>query len=152
MTEAGGIKLKLRIDSNHQWFVYTWLVAWGKKIRVEFKVDTGCNAMVLSHRTLKNLGYSTREAELSKLPAIAGVLASGDKHMFRKLGMVSLFQDKHQAVQICKTGAICHATHETNDLFGTEVLRQFNSVTFSLIGDPYMELQSHTALSLHPHL
>jgi len=134
------IKFKLKIDPNNQWFVYAWVTMGNKKSRVEFKVDTGCNSLVISHRTLKNLGYSTKESDLSKLPGITGALASGDKHTFRKIGSVSLFQDKDNSVQICKADAVCHSTHETHDLLGTEIFRQFIGVNFCLTESKYMEL------------
>jgi len=76
MIKNNDIKFKLKIDPNNQWFVYAWVTMGGKKSRVEFKVDTGCNSLVISHRTLKNLGYSTKESDLSKLPGITGALAS----------------------------------------------------------------------------
>jgi len=38
-------------------------------------------------------------------------------------------------VPICNASVICHTTQETNDLLGTEVLRQFSGVTFGLIDD-----------------
>ena len=135
------MKLELTVDSNNQWFVPVWVSIGGKKYRVRFKVDTGCNSLVLSHSTLKNMGFSAIKTDLSKLPPVSGKLASGDEHTFVKLGTVSLCQDRKQAVQICKADAICHSTHETHDLLGTEVLRQFNGVIFSLVGDKYMELE-----------
>ena len=141
MTAITGIKFSLTVDADNQWFVSAWVIIGSKKHRVDFKVDTGCNALVLSHRTLNKLGFSTKNTDLSKLPSLSGKLASGDKHTFRKLGAVSLCQDKAQTVQICKVDAICHSTHETHDLLGTEVLRQFSGVTFGLVGDRYMELK-----------
>jgi hypothetical protein len=135
------MKLDLRVDNNNQWFVPVWVVIGEKKYRVEFKIDTGCNSLVLSHSTLEAIGISIKEPDLSKLPPIAGRLASGDKHTFRKLGEVSLYQDKNQTLLICKPDATCHTTRETNDLLGTEVLRRFNGVSFFLIGDKYMELK-----------
>jgi len=141
MTTAKPMKFKMDIDQKNQWFVHIWVVINNRKYRVEFKVDTGCNSLVLSHSTLKSMGYSTDKAALSKLPPVDGKLASGDVHTYRKLGTVSLCQDKDQKIQICKDDAICHSTHETHDLLGTEVLRQFSDVTFGLIGDKYMKLK-----------
>jgi hypothetical protein len=141
MTGENTIKLKLRVDSNNQWFVSIWVFIGDKKNRIEFKIDTGCNSLVLSHSTLKRMGFSTKNSDLSKLPSISGALASGDRHIFRKLGVVSLCQDKNQTTQICKVDAVCHTTHETNDLLGTEVLRKFNCVLFGLVGEKFMELK-----------
>jgi len=135
------MKLELKIDSNNQWFVPVWVVLGNKKHRVDFKVDTGCNSLVLSHSTLENMGYSTKEMDLAKLPPLPGKLASGDEHTFRKLGAVSLFKDKNKSVTICNADAICHSTQETHDLLGTEVLRQFSGVMFGLTDDKYMELK-----------
>jgi len=131
---------KLKIDSQNQWFVWIWVSIGNRKALVKFKIDTGCNAMVLSHGTLKSLGYSTKEAGLSKLPPVVGTIASGEEHTFRKLGKISLCKDDKQAVQICEADAICHSTHETHDLLGTEVFRQFSGVSFNLVGDRHMEL------------
>ena len=141
MTNNKAIKFDMEVDPDNQWFVNVWVAISGRNVFVRFKVDTGCNSLVLSHRTLNKLRISTDKADLSKLMPVPGKLASGDKHTFRKLGAVSLCQDKNQAVQICKADAICHSTHETHDLLGTEVLRQFSNVTFGLIGDKYMELK-----------
>ncbi|MCL2357252.1 MAG: hypothetical protein FWC70_08875 [Defluviitaleaceae bacterium] len=134
------MKLKLRVDSNKQWFVSMWVVKGGAKYRVEFKVDNGCNALVLSHDTMKKLGFSTAAADLEKLPNKTGRLASGEKHTFKNLGAVSLYRTGKQPVHICNAEAICRATHETNDLIGTEVLNQFTDVNFHLSGNKYMEL------------
>ncbi|MCL2171834.1 MAG: hypothetical protein FWB71_06715 [Defluviitaleaceae bacterium] len=132
MIDSEIITLEMDIDPHNQWFVYIWTTIGNKKSRVGFKVDTGCNSLVLSHSTLKSMGFSTKESDLSKLPVVSGRLASGDNHTFRKLGAVSLFHDKGQALQICNAAAICHSTCETHDLLGTEVLSQFGIVSFDL--------------------
>lgn len=134
------MKLKLRVDSNKQWFVSMWVVKGGTKYRVEFKVDNGCNALVLSHDTMKKLGFSTAPIDLGKLPKKTGRLASGEKHTFKTLGMVSLFRTGSQPTHVCNAEAICHATMETNDLLGTEVLNQYTDVNFHLSDNKYMEL------------
>jgi len=134
------MKLKLRVDSNKQWFVSMWVVKGEMKYRVEFKVDNGCNALVLSHDTMKKLGFSIAPSDLGKLPDKTGRLASGEKHTFKNLGAVSLFRTGSQPAHVCNAEAICHATMETNDLLGTEVLNQFCGVNFWLTGNKYMEL------------
>jgi len=134
------MRFKLEIDSRNQWFVPLWVAIGGKGYRVLFKVDTGCNSLVLSHSTLKNMGFPAEEADLAKLPPMPGKLASGDIHTYRKLGAVSLYQNKGQTAQICRANAICHSTQQTHDLLGTEVFRQFSGVLFNLVGDRYMEL------------
>jgi len=135
------MKLDLRVDDNNQWFVYIWVAIGGKLKRVEFKADTGCNSLVLSHSTLEGMGFSVEKSDLSKLPPMPGKLASGDIHTYRKLGAVSLYQNKGQTAQICKVDAICHSTRETHDLLGTEVFRRFSGVSFNLVGDKYVELK-----------
>ena len=72
------MKFELIVDAYNQWFVFMWVFLGGRKVFTRFKIDTGCNAVVLSHRTLNKLGFSTDETGLSKLPAISGALASGD--------------------------------------------------------------------------
>ncbi|MCL2357254.1 MAG: hypothetical protein FWC70_08885 [Defluviitaleaceae bacterium] len=134
------MRIALRIDPNRQWFVSLCVVLQGRKAEIAFKVDNGCNALVLSHDTMKKLGFSTAAADLEKLPNKTGRLASGEKHIFKNLGAVSLYRTGKQPVHICNAEAICHATHETNDLIGTEVLNQFTDVNFHLSGNKYMEL------------
>ena len=134
MTDS--IKIEMRTDSHKQWFAEVWVVI-GKTVKsVEFKIDTGCNSVVLSHKTLKRFGLV--ESDLAKLPKTSGVQASGENHPYLKLGTVSLHQSKNKP--ICKTEAVCHATHETHDLIGTEVFMKFCGVIFNLTGNKYMEL------------
>jgi len=135
------MKLELRVDPQNQWFVSVWVVLNGKKAIIEFKVDTGCNGgLVLSHKELKGLGYLTNHADFANLPNETGTLASGEKSIFKKLGAVSLYQVGKQPIHICNASAICHVTHETNNLIGTEVLRQFRDINFRLYGNRYMDL------------
>jgi hypothetical protein len=117
-----------------------WVVFNGRREEIRFKVDTGCNALVLSHSSLKKLGFSASISDLAKLPPETGRLASGEKSDFKNLGTISLYTDKNQSVKICQTSAICHATRKTNDLIGTAVLKQFCKVDFNLTGNKYMEL------------
>ena len=131
-----GIKIDMETDSRKQWFAHMWVIIGKKAVFVEFKVDTGCNAVVLSRKTLKKFGLD--EIDLCKLPKTSGIQASGENHPYRKLGAVSLHQSK--TTPICKTEAVCHATHETHDLIGTEVFQQFAGVSFNLLGNKYMEL------------
>ncbi|MCL2356598.1 MAG: hypothetical protein FWC70_05480 [Defluviitaleaceae bacterium] len=134
------MKFELTVDHANQWFIWAWVHIAGRKAYTQFKVDTGCNALILSHRTLKLLGITTDEAELSKLPEISGALAGGTTDIFRKLGAISLYCDKGQAIYAGKIPALCHATRQTHDLLGTEVLRLFSGVSFSLKGNKFMEL------------
>jgi len=126
------MKLPMQIDAHNQWFVYCWVKINDRLRSVRFKVDTGCNALVLSHDTLKRFGYDASPPSLVKLPSVSGMLASGDKHVFKKLGNISLFSDNGQKNLICNVQGICHAAQETNDLLGTEVLKCFLSVRFNL--------------------
>jgi predicted aspartyl protease len=140
MIEGKAVKIELSIDTNHQWFVSVWVELQERRQEVRFKVDTGCNALVLSHSTLKKLGFSVSEASLSKLQSITGKHADGEKSNYKNLGEVSLFSAENQEGHICNAPAICHATRKTNDLIGTAVLKQFCKVDFNLVGDKYMEL------------
>ncbi|MCL2388712.1 MAG: hypothetical protein FWC89_14370 [Defluviitaleaceae bacterium] len=135
-----GLRINLIVDKDNQWFARIWVVLGKRKEVVYFKIDTGCNAVVLSHDTLKRLGFATGSKALSNLPNITGTQVSGDKQVFKKLGTISLYRDREQSVHICDTQAICHAVHETNDLIGTEALRQFCGVNFNLTDKKYMEL------------
>jgi predicted aspartyl protease len=134
------MRFKMRVDTNNQWFITLWVMKNDRLIPTEFKVDTGCNAVVLSHDTIKSLGYSTNNTALSKLPSVSAAVATGDKHQFKRLGNISLFRDASQAIRICDVEAVCHPTKETNDLLGTEALRRFSGVTFTLTGDRRLEL------------
>jgi predicted aspartyl protease len=140
MNTGETIRRKLTIDSNSQWFVTIWVELQGKLEEVRFKVDTGCNAVVLSHNTLKMMGFSVNNADLAKLPQETGRLASGEKSEFRSLGEISLHSNKNRTGHICDVAAICHSTRKTNDLLGTAVFKQFFGVDFNLKGEKYMEL------------
>ena len=131
-----GIKIDINIDSRNQWFASIWVLIGKKAILVEFKVDTGCNAVVLSRKTLKKLGLA--ESDLPKLPKTSGIHVGGENHPYLKSGKISLHQSKN--TPICKTEAVCHATHETHDLIGTEVFMKFCGLAFNLTGNKYMEL------------
>ena len=137
---SSGLRIKLEIDKNNQWFASVWVTLQNRSKQVRFKVDTGCNAVVLSHKTLQKLGLSVASADLEKLKSVTGKQASGEKHIFKELGMVSLYLYKDHTTHVCNTEAICHATRATNDLLGTEVLNQFMDVNFRLSDDKYMEL------------
>jgi len=138
------VRLELSVDSNHQWFVTMWVTLQGRKQEVRFKVDTGCNALVLSHGTLRRLGLSVSESDLAKLQSITGKHADGEKSNYKSLGEVSLFSHNSQVGHICNVPAICHATRKTNDLIGTAVLKQFCKVDFNLTDDKYMQLHTRT--------
>ncbi|MCL2204692.1 MAG: hypothetical protein FWB88_12220 [Defluviitaleaceae bacterium] len=135
------MKIKLRVDPNNQWFVNIVVKIGNHQSAVKFKIDTGCNALVLSHDTLTRLGISAEATNLAKLPDETVRLASGEKSPFKRLGTVSLLCVGTKPLPICTVPAICHATRETNDLLGTEVLRRFGLVFFNLTGEAYMELQ-----------
>ena len=134
------LRIELEIDKDNQWFAFIWVELGNRKALVRFKIDTGCNSLVISHKTLSALGYDSSLDSLAKLPAIHGRLASGDKHPFGKLGKASLSILQGSRIQICKADAVCHTTHETHDLLGTEVFKQFRGVSFNLIDEKYMEL------------
>jgi len=131
------LRTKMRVDPHDQWFIYAWVLIGGRKLYVEFKVDTGCNSLVLSHKTLKKFGVNI--AELARLPSITGIQASGDIHDYKKLGTISLFHNK--TLHICDTEAVCHATRETHDLLGTKVFMKFCGLAFNLADERHMELK-----------
>jgi len=140
MMKGRAVRIEMSVDINHQWFVTVWVTLQGRNQEVRFKVDTGCNALVLSHNALKKLGFSTSESDLSKLQSITGKLADGEKTNYKSLGEVSLFSGENREGHICDVQAICHSIRKTNDLIGTAVLKQFCKVDFNLSGDTYMEL------------
>lgn len=140
MITGGIVRRELIVDENNQWFVFIWIELQGRITEVRFKVDTGCNAVVLSHGTLRRLGFSAKSEDLAKMPPETGRLASGEKSDFRSLGEISLHTDKSRAGHICDVNALCHATRKTNDLLGTAAFKQFFGVDFSLKGEKYMEL------------
>jgi len=136
MMDGSTIQMGLTVDSRKQWFARIWVFIGKEAVLVHFKIDTGCNSLVLSRKTLKKFGLT--ENDLAKLPKTTGVQASGEKHHYRKLGTVSLRQSKN--IHICNTESVCHATRETHDLIGTEVFMKFGGLAFNLTGNKYMEL------------
>jgi len=131
-------RIAIKIDNNNQWFATVLVKKGNHTAPVKFKIDTGCNAVILSHSTLESLGYSAKSEDLEKLPSVTGKQVSGDKQIFKDLGEIALY--RNTTTHICNGNAICHATHETNDLMGTEVFKQFTNVAFNL-KEKYMELQ-----------
>ena len=88
MSAMKSITFKLTVDKNNQWFVSAWVVLSQHKAVVRFKIDTGCNTLVLSHSTLKSLGLSVKGTDLLKLSDETAKLASGEICSFKKLGAV----------------------------------------------------------------
>jgi len=140
MNQPSSVSVKIEIDHHNQWFTSIMVKIGNIAKPVRFKIDTGCNAVVLSHSTLRKMGLDTSAKNLARLPEIQGTLASGEEHQFIKLGKVSLHKGNKQLTHICGVEAICHSTHETNDLLGTEVFRHFRNVSFCLIDEKCMEL------------
>ena len=93
------IRVVLEVDNFNQWFSSLYVLFNGVYRSVRFKIDTGCNALVLSH-----------------------------------------FKDIGRNVPVCGADAVCHSTRQTNDLLGTEVLRQFTDISFKLSDKKYLEL------------
>jgi hypothetical protein len=138
------MKIILRVDPYEQWFASLLVTMHGRTTEVGFKIDTGCNSLVLSHSTLKRLGIPTDAAILGKLPDENVRLASGEKSPFKRLGAVSLHHVGARTLHICDALAICHATRKTNDLMGTAVFRQFTGIHFHFAAEKYMELAKPT--------
>jgi len=119
------------INSNNQWFVGLTVAIKDKQADIEFKVDTGCNCLLISHSTLKNLGISTSQTAIAKLPDTVGLSVS-EKIQLKQIGKISLFYgDTH----IGDFDAYCHATRETHDLLGATVFQAFIGAHFDLIKD-----------------
>ena len=104
------MRFTLRVDPYEQWFASVLVTMHDRTSTVEFKIDTGCNSLVLSHSSLKRFGISTDATMLGKLPDESVRLASGEKSPFKRLGEVAL----HHAdgVYICNAPAICHAARK----------------------------------------
>ena len=132
------IDILMNMSKSGQWLVDLIVKIGNKKVPVRFKLDTGCNGVALSHKTLRNFGISTDESTLSKLTDEVVMLASGERSDFKKLGKIAIYRGTSK---ICDTKAVCHIKNQTNNLLGTEVFNQFAQVRFILDkGEEYMEL------------
>jgi hypothetical protein len=124
--------MKMRIDTRNQWFVIVKTVVGDMGIPVAYKVDTGCNGLILSHATLKQFGMSTTAKSLSKLKS-ANASGIAEDIKLGEVGMATLYYDK---LLIGTFRAYCHPTRETHDLLGSPVLQAFEKVDIDLKTEP----------------
>jgi hypothetical protein len=122
----------MKIDKRNQWFVDITTVINNTDIVVAYKVDTGCNGLILSHATLKQFGISTTAESLANLKSAAASGIAEDIKL-RELGEVTLYYDK---LLIGTFRAYCHPTRETHDLLGSPVLQAFDKVGIDLKTEP----------------
>jgi len=139
LPKVSSLKIPIRIDANNQ--IFTTLTAIHNKtpIDVYFKIDNGCNAVIIRRNTLKSLGFDTSVQSLNKLPVVNAKLADGRVTNFRQVGEILLI---HNNCRICTVPVICHLTRQTNDLLGTSVLHKFGSYTISTRGKTYLTLST----------
>ena len=131
------LSLPVLIDARGQ-ILTTLRVAIGKSTAdVYFKIDTGCNVVLLSHSSLEELGIQTSADALRKLPPVSATIGDGSMADFRIVGDVNLFSGK---THICAVKAICHTTQKTRNLLGTSVLHKFSRYIVQVRGTTYLEL------------
>jgi hypothetical protein len=93
-------------------------------LEVEFKIDNGCNIVLLNKDTLRDLGFDVTKEALSKLPNESASLAVGTVSNFKCVGMIVMATETKKF--ICGVKVYCHANKTTRDLLGTSALHQFN--------------------------
>jgi len=122
---------------NNQIFTDLTISANNKSISAEFKIDTGCNTVLLNHRVLNRLGIDTSKETLEKLPIARASIADGTTENYRHIGNIALYTgNKH----ICDVPVICHTSKETRNLLGTTVLHLFNKYSFQVKENTVLEL------------
>jgi hypothetical protein len=138
--KIASLKIPIRIDASDQ--IFTTLTAVHKKMSVDvyFKIDNGCNAVIIRRNTLKSLGFDTSPQALGKLPEVNAKLADGRAVNFRQVGEIVLI---HGNCRICSVPVICHLTRQTNDLLGTSVLHKFASYMINTRGKTFLTLTSN---------
>jgi hypothetical protein len=62
------IRLSISIDPYNQIFVSLTIAANNANAEAFFKIDTGCNAVILSRKTLNDLGIDTTPKALAERP------------------------------------------------------------------------------------
>ena len=131
------MKIPISIDSKNQIFATLRVVLNKASIDVRFKIDTGCNVVLLSRSTLADLGFATSHDTLLKLPIVQASVGDGSKTNFRQAGLVALYSGN---LHISSVPVICHTTKNTRDLLGTSVLHKFSKYTIHVKGKMYLEL------------
>jgi len=135
------LQIPIRIDGNGQELVTLITANENKSIRTLFKIDSGCNAVLMRRSALQALGFDTSEAALSKLPDVGASLSDGSTTAFKQVGEIILI---HGTCRICTVPVICHASKNTRNLLGTSVLHRFNSYKISTRGKAFLELSTHS--------
>ncbi|MDR2167747.1 MAG: retroviral-like aspartic protease family protein [Clostridiales bacterium] len=137
MNTKQSFKLPIHIDNSGQILVTLTVAANNRSIDVDFKLDTGCNSVVLSRETLEKLGVKTDAATMSKRAPIEASVADGSVVSFRQAGNVNLYSGRDGLGEI---DVICHATHETRNLLGTSALHKFARYAINVKDYQYLEL------------
>ncbi|MDR2168191.1 MAG: hypothetical protein LBE35_10145 [Clostridiales bacterium] len=134
------LKIPIIIDKQSNVIFVTLTVVINNKVAdIPFKLDTGCNSVVLKHKTLQAFGIDTTSKAMRNKPSMPGRLADGTSSNFKQVGDIALYSNGNL---LAKTGVICHATQETNNLLGTSVLHRYLSYKIQVGGDfQYLELE-----------
>ena len=134
------LNIEMRITQMRE-----WRVSLDVRLRpdsackpVDFKVDSGCNTVLLSHVSLKLLGMRTIQEELGRLPKKEANIATGEIRTFKSLGKVALSLG---GVSIGEFDAICHPTRQTKDLLGSNVLMACKNLGFKFGDMSYMTME-----------
>jgi len=133
----GTLKIPIYIDKNGQELTTLITAAGDRAIKTLFKIDSGCNAVLMRRGALQALGFDTSEQALSKLPNVGASLSDGSTTAFKQVGEIVLI---HGTCRICTVPVICHATKDTRNLLGTSVLHKFASYKVSTRGKTFLEL------------
>ena len=133
------LQIPIRIDENGQEWVTLITAAENKSIKTLFKIDSGCNVVLMRRSALQALGFDTSMVALSRLPDVGASLSDGSVASFKQVGEIALI---HGTCRICTVPVICHATKSTRNLLGTSVLHKFNSYKVTTRGKPFLTLSS----------
>ena len=131
-------KIIVPIDvSGGQFFVDLTVSANSKILEVDFKIDTGCNVVVLSRNTLKRFGIDVSQKALEKKKIPKTSIADNSMVHYRIVRNISLYSGR---IFICEVPVICHTTRQTNNLLGVGVLHKFEKYAIQLKGETRMAL------------
>jgi hypothetical protein len=133
------LKIPVMIDAKNQVITTLNVAANNKQLDVVFKIDNGCNAVLMWRDSLKDLGFDVSQAALNKLPEIGATLGDGSVVNFRQIGEVVLI---HKNCKICSVPVVCHTSKNTRNLLGTSVLHKFGSYMINTRGKTFLTLTS----------
>jgi predicted aspartyl protease len=125
------IFIPARIDSFGQILIELRVLTGNVVADVLFKMDNGCNSVMLNHKTLRNFGINTSPKALEKYPVIGANIVDGSDANFRQIGNFSISYGK---MHIATVPVICHAQRETRNLLGTSVLHKFSKYAVNVKG------------------